>query len=569
MTRLAKNSLRLIFASATITMVASADGNTGQVDQGSEWTAQSRTGFYHVDQGSRMIPLAWLKALKTADGRPFLTGAMSRYGFLADGAEASESLPVGFTTADSPQGPIVGMTCAACHTREITVGRESYRIDGAPAFIDFGAFIVDLDDAVGRILESEQSFLAFSKQALGPTAAEDPASRARLKSEVDAWWARFHAWVSLSVPKQRAWGPTRLDAMGMIFNRVAGLDLGPAPTHVLPANIARADAPVRYPFLWNSAKQDLTQWAAFDPNGNDTLALVRNLGQLYGVFGEFRPSSPTGGSSPLNRNYLSANSTNFEGLGLAEAYLKRIGPPKWPWAVDLSLAKQGEPIFRRECAQCHGVTAGASRPPTLHTWKTRVLDVGTDTRQWTILTRQVQSGSMDGAALPGEAPLQAHAGALAVLRVAILGTLIEKQTEGGQTQDHPRPAAPAPASGASVLPKMHEAMHAMSLDSPKNVYEARVLEGIWAAAPFLHNGSVPTLADLLEPPERRRGSFAIGPVYDPERVGLASQQNPGAFTLRTTGCDDRGSGDSNCGHVFGTTLPAAEKRALLEYLKTL
>ena len=95
------------------------------------------------------------------------------------------------------------------------------------------------------------------------------------------------------------------------------------------------------------------------------------------------------------------------------------------------------------------------------------------------------------------------------------------------------------------------------------------MEGIWAAAPYLHNGSVPTLADLLKPATQRPASFKIGPEYDPVNVGLAVNQTRFNQVLRTTDCADRNSGNSRCGHEYGIELTAQQKRALLEYLKTL
>ena len=100
-------------------------------------------------------------------------------------------------------------------------------------------------------------------------------------------------------------------------------------------------------------------------------------------------------------------------------------------------------------------------------------------------------------------------------------------------------------------------------------YEARVLEGIWAAAPYLHNGSVPTLAELLKPAAERVAAFKIGPSYDLVNVGIATEQTSFDQVLTTTDCSDLNSGNSRCGHEFGTSLPQAEKQALLEYLKTL
>lgn len=100
-------------------------------------------------------------------------------------------------------------------------------------------------------------------------------------------------------------------------------------------------------------------------------------------------------------------------------------------------------------------------------------------------------------------------------------------------------------------------------------YESRVMQGIWAAAPYLHNGSVPTLADLLERPENRPVSFRVGRHYDTARIGLAADQGSSTAERITTGCDQRNSGNSRCGHNFGTNLSDADKLALLEYLKTL
>jgi hypothetical protein len=101
---------------------------------------------------------------------------------------------------------------------------------------------------------------------------------------------------------------------------------------------------------------------------------------------------------------------------------------------------------------------------------------------------------------------------------------------------------------------------------PYGPYAARPLYGIWAAAPYLHNGSVPTLYDLLLPPEQRPKTFALGErEYDPVRVGFAvgtacRQQDCGVDTTRT--------GDGNGGHLWGTDLAEPDRMALLEYLKT-
>src|SRR5450631_1299574 len=120
--------------------------------------------------------------------------------------------------------------------------------------------------------------------------------------------------------------------------------------------------------------------------------------------------------------------------------------------------------------------------------------------------------------------------------------------QGKTIPDLAAPAAPPPSKGS---------------------YEARVMQGIWAAASYLHNGSVPTLAELLKPAAERVKQFKIGPAYDNVNIGLAVEQTQFDATITTTDCGDLNSGNSHCGHEFGTQLPDAEKKALLEYLKTL
>ncbi len=101
-----------------------------------------------------------------------------------------------------------------------------------------------------------------------------------------------------------------------------------------------------------------------------------------------------------------------------------------------------------------------------------------------------------------------------------------------------------------------------------NGYIAVPLDGIWLRAPYLHNGSVPNLHDLLEPVERRTKVFYRGyDVYDPRNVGfetLSEQARRARFRFDT---GERGNG--NQGHLYGADLPARQKDALIEYLKTL
>ena len=118
-------------------------------------------------------------------------------------------------------------------------------------------------------------------------------------------------------------------------------------------------------------------------------------------------------------------------------------------------------------------------------------------------------------------------------------------------------------------------------------YRARPLDGVWATAPYLHNGSVPTLDDLLRPQADRPQVFCVGPVeFDPERVGLpvpvATKLTAAECEAGLTRFDVRQRGNSNLGHSFegladgprplgvlGRQLLNRERSALIEYLKTL
>ena len=106
------------------------------------------------------------------------------------------------------------------------------------------------------------------------------------------------------------------------------------------------------------------------------------------------------------------------------------------------------------------------------------------------------------------------------------------------------------------------------MDDPLLGYTAPPLDAVWATGPFLHNGSVPYLAELLELPEHRTKVFYRGnDLYDPERVGFVSE-GPEAERLGSRH-DTSKPGNSNQGHLWGTHLSDIEKRQLLEYLKTL
>ena len=104
---------------------------------------------------------------------------------------------------------------------------------------------------------------------------------------------------------------------------------------------------------------------------------------------------------------------------------------------------------------------------------------------------------------------------------------------------------------------------------PGAAYEARALYGIWATAPYLHNGSVPNLWELLTPAKQRKATFMVGSrAFDPRNVGYVTDQSPfknGIFVTDPANANGNGNG----GHEYGTDLSEAERWAIIEYLKGL
>ncbi|ESQ12678.1 MAG: hypothetical protein N838_16530 [Thiohalocapsa sp. PB-PSB1] len=607
-------SLAVLMAAMIQNPLAHASEELVFINQGAEWTDVERLGYYSQDQGSQIMPLAWMQALQM-DGSSFLE-RLPEYGYLPNEHSQPAGLPVGFTTNDDH----IGMTCAACHTRQIEVEGTAYRIDGGPAMVDFQSFLQDLSTAMREVQDNPDTFTAFAQAVLGAPPSEEQLAALRL--EVAAWFLRFDTLMSKALPKDNPWGPGRLDAVGMIFNRLTGLDIGEGTGHIIADNIQVADAPVRYPFLWNAAIQDKTQWPGFADNGDDLLALSRNLGEVFGVFADFAPEKDEW--RILGVNYLATNSANFEGLAALENHIKKLGPPQWPWqegplAIDQQRAERGKAIYESPtktedggCAGCHGIRKGTRRVFSEETWATPLCDVNTDTREYQVLSWEADTGVLNGATIPFlKDPLQPRDKAFSILGTAVLGSILqhsspiamEMETIAKKNAD--RIQAVLGDRGTTIIQKFATDLQALqsklitaenkeligafrdlpkvwrnqssqgrckdsfSDPDPAIVYESRVMQGIWAAAPYLHNGSVPTLEDLLEPTAERPSSFQVGPAYDPIKIGLAAEQTQFDYTYVTTDCDDRDSGNSRCGHEYGTKLSEEEKKDLLEYLKVL
>jgi hypothetical protein len=558
-------------------------------DQG--WSAAERDLFYSTSQGSMMMPYIWFKALRRLDiDVPFAEDQLQRYGYLPNARSRSnpEGLPVGFVVSGNTTAGWLGMTCAACHTSQLEYEKDgitqALRLDGAPAHADFQLFLTELTAAARATLIETGRFDKFAKAVYGHGFAL--ARAASLKNDFGAWVKQFGEFMDVSLPSS-PWGPGRLDAFGMIFNRMTARDLG------INSNFKVADAPVSYPFLWNASRQDRTQWNGGVPNGLYIHALGRNTGEVFGVFANFKPARKVVSIRDLPPlvSFLNINSVSFGGLQKLEELIVKLRPPSWPreiFGFDEALARQGETLFKMHCVSCHNDNPSKE---VIGAWATPVKAVGTDPKMVQNAERMADSGILKGSIVPPPplgAKLEAQSAAHDVLAVSVIGTLIEQaafdafppsrlQQSGvwrALRQDMAK-VLPGEKIDATKIKEVHEFIRTNLRGLFKKpptaddgaAYESRSLHGIWATGPYLHNGSVPNLWELLTPAKDRKATFLVGSrIFDPKNVGYITDRSP--FKNATYETDPLNSnGNGNGGHEYGSNLAVAERWAIIEYLK--
>jgi mono/diheme cytochrome c family protein len=205
------------------------------------------------------------------------------------------------------------------------------------------------------------------------------------------------------------------------------------------------------------------------------------------------------------------------------AFLLSLEAPKYPFAIDQTLANRGRELFEDRCSKCHGTYGPDGEYPN----KIVKLDViGTDP------------------------------------------TLVKSLTS--KVENHYRQSWLANEPGPEGKP------YAIRYNDG---YQAPPLDGVWASAPYFHNGSVPTLADVLNSKTRpqifTRSYHTEVSDYDPERVGwiiTKLEKAPGAnvpAVERRRVYDTTQTGRGNGGHDFGDRFTDEERMAVVEYLKTL
>lgn len=550
-------------------------GQLVSLEQG--WTDEQRYRFHHTAQGTRLLPYRWFMALEQPCFSLFGCKSFSditylgRFGFLEskpDGKLNPDGLPVGFAyQEDFPDPvtkktyPVVGLTCAACHTGELHYGNYAVRIEGGPAMIE----VAEFQKALGLALVFTQlipgRYGRFEDRVLGSNPSEE--SRKDLKDSFDRL-------LGVAKAEQRATGEAKIyvnpagfartDALTRIGNQVFAVDMENN------RNFAQSNAAVRYPQIWDAS---WFNWVQYNSSISDPL--IRNVGEALGVRAAAKLYGPDAAQF--------ANSVNIENLKTIEGLLSGPAPfqglssPKWPSVfpkLDLAKVERGSHLYKQHCESCHRPNLDelradlASANPKFW-WQNKQgkrflvvrdvpLDVvGTDPHEaMDFINRTADTGDLHKGTVSAAVGLDLVTKGITNRFFEKMNFTPEQRVQYSAFRDPGDVAVRAEA-----------------------IYKARPLNGIWAVAPYLHNGSVANLYDLLSPQSERPAKFWLGSKeFDPVKVGYQPAEMEGGYLFDTSN-----AGNNNSGHEFkdgprgkgviGPALSSEDRYAIIEYLKSL
>jgi mono/diheme cytochrome c family protein len=615
------------------------------------WKPADSMWFYNTTQGSDLLPYDFFMALeKPNSSEPFRSNEnLNYYHYLPQKTTISnpDALPVGFVKDTYKGHAYLGFTCAACHTGQVNYKGTGIRIDGGPAGSDMVSFLQDLATAVWTVrTDSGGTRARFVKNVM------DRGHYSSEKEVVDDLqkYAQRLSMYNIVNHSETAYGYSRLDAFGRIYNRVlehvitqaelkeqlnltvadlvkdgtltqADVDsivpqqrkggvlsdnqrdhLALRLSQVLTLKTQlklnqriynRPDAPVSYPFLWDIPQHDYVQWDGIAANAG-LGPIGRNTGEVIGVFGTLDWAEEPGTSlssfisgQGIRSTHISFNSSiNVHNLRLIENRLRSLQSPQWPEDVfgklDAARKERGERLFSTYCQSCHTRIKRDDPRRRIVAQMEKLSDIGTDEQMarnastyvgWSGILRNeyVNAG-------PGDVLINEKAPVAALLTKATLSVVATPEdknfVERGYQWAYDLVAG---FLTNEIKPSLKHGDYDPDTTSDPyaslNSYKARSLNGIWATAPYLHNGSVPTLYDLLLPKkgpkdpadgEYRPDTFQVGSrEFDPQKVGQKSNGYNG-FTF-----DTGRRGNSNAGHTYGTGLDKEQRLDLLEYLKSL
>ena len=605
--------------------------------------AALRQAYYYTPQGTSLKNLRydWLVHLEMPWGRKRLADPahLRSYGFIVDPERTAanpDQLPVGFARRfDAELGDdVLDISCAACHTGQLVVDRAgrrtAIRIDGGPASHAFtttklGHFVPTLTASLASTYLNPFKFRRFAHKVLGESAYAR--GRDRLYDDLGEVLGAFvqQGWKEQSrhlYPVEEGFG--RTDALARIGNTVFADELD-------GANDVVGNAPVSYPYLWNIWKFDWVQY-----NASVSQPMARNMGESFGVGARLPLMDRFGRPLPVAERFRT--SVLVENLHRIEATLQRLHPPQWPedvlGPVDRVKAERGRALFEQHCRHCHGpfeqpAAVKAYQDPLRADadplWKMTIVpiaEVGTDPTAAMNFAFRTVDLTRTGLAPEEVAAVAQPMFAEARRRLALLDARVaeavakkdphaESLAKAAGYEKERIERADAAITGVRMdqvplgqalsflglivreryyddrgfTPEQRACLDGFgSLDLPEIVpaYKSRPLAGVWATGPFLHNGSVPTLDQMLSPHDERTARFFVSPgSFDPVNVGVDVKARGDGFWLDTSL-----PGNANVGHEFragyvpgktdaddpqygviGPALGPDDRRAIVEYLK--
>jgi hypothetical protein len=533
------------------------------------WSGADSLWFYNITQGSDLIPYEIFLHLETGESEALFRGDanMNRLRYLPQTASVAnpDALPVGWVKDTYADKEYIGFTCATCHTGQVNYQGVAIRLDGGSTLSDMDQMLKDLAKALQASLNQPEK---FERLALKVLKEKYPANKEAFRNELANAAQTIANYNQINEPrhgdKSVAYGYARVDAFGRIYNRVLE-HLTPNEPNSNPAN-----APVSYPYLWDTPQHDFVQWNGAGDN-EKTGPLGRNAGEALGVFAQFDLNKHKG-----DVGYRS--SINVRNLNRLERHLQSLWSPSWEElaeqkvlpAIDQTLATKGRQVYiEYQCHSCHEAIDRADPNRRVIAQLSRLDTIGTDSVvAKNALQYTGKTGYFEGKKMDPPNPKSPHFKetdlVLPAVVVATKGVLAEPDHEknivyrgGEKVYDLVASITDNPIKKT----ERHVDFEVVNKRDPASfaAYKARPLNGIWATAPYLHNGSVPSLYELFMPSCSdaeiatgkicRPNRFTLGVrELDPVKVGAVQRdpaQYPGLFVFDTSL-----PSNSNKGHEY-------------------
>lgn len=532
------------------------------------WSGADSLWFYNITQGSNLIPYNLFLHLETADSALLFRGDENmnhlRYLPQKESFANPDGLPVGWVKDEHEGKEFIGFTCAACHTSQINYQGVAIRIDGGATLADMEQMLKSLAMALQASLEQPEKFERLAQKVLK---TKYPDEKEAFRTQLADAAQKIASYNQINDPRHGdqlvAYGYGRLDAFGRIYNRVLA--------HLTPkdSNFNPACAPVSYPYLWDTPQHDFVQWNGV---GDNELAgpLGRNTGEAIGVFAQVDLHKKKG-----DIGYRS--SVAVRNLTRMERHLESLWSPSWEELaqqnvlppINQALAEQGQQVFvEYQCHTCHEAIDRTDPKRRIISQFASLQTIGTDPYMaMNALKYSGKMGYFEGQRINPfklEPRFQQSGAVLPALSSAVEGVLVEPDHDKWPIRRWAEKLYDLVASISDNPIKKterHLDFEVVNKNNPSTLaaYKARPLNGIWATAPYLHNGSVPSLYELFMPScsdaeiasgkTCRPNRFTVGTrELDAIKVGVVQRdptQYPGLFVF-----DASLPSNSNKGHEY-------------------